>query len=121
MTERNTPLVDAVREARSQNRHPLLVPGHKMQYDQDPATIGYDLLHDLVRDDVGMQGGADSTAYTGGFLDAAEQLYADAIGADHTRFLVGGSSQGNISGLLTVAMPDRPIAVDRTSHRSALA
>ena len=76
MTERNTPLVDAVREARSQNRHPLLVPGHKMQYDQDPATIGYDLLHDLVRDDVGMQGGADSTAYTGGFLDAAEQLYA---------------------------------------------
>lgn len=123
MTDRNTPLVDAVRLARSQDRHPLLVPGHKLQYAGGPegAPIGYDLLHDLVRDDMAMQGGADSTAYTDGVLVRAEQLYAEAIGADHTRFLVGGSSQGNISGLLTVGLPGRRIAVDRTSHRSALA
>jgi len=121
VTDYETPMVDAVREARSQNRHPLLVPGHKFQYTRDVGAIGHDLLHDLVRDDMPMQGGADHTSMKGGYLDAAEGLYARAIGADHTRFLVGGSSQGNISGLLTVAHPDRPIAVDRTSHRSALA
>ena len=42
-------------------------------------------------------------------------------GADHTRLLVGGSSQGNIAAFLTIARDGSRIAVDRTSHRSALA
>ncbi|CAB4963549.1 MAG: decarboxylase [Actinobacteria bacterium] len=121
MKQSDAPLVDAVRLARSQGRHPLLVPGHKMQYAQNSEVIGYDLLHDLVRDDVSLQGGADDLAMTTKVLESAESLYAAAIGADHTRFLVGGSTQANISSLLTISQPDRLVAVDRTSHRSALA
>ena len=83
MTESDTPLVDAVRRARAEMRHPLLVPGHKYRYAQDPTAFGFAMLHDLVRDDVGLQGGADDLAMTGQVLQKAEALYARAIGADH--------------------------------------
>jgi arginine decarboxylase len=131
----NAPLVAAVRAARESRARSMQIPGHKGRYavgpeadgesgaGADPAVplFGADVLTDLIRDDVALQGFADDNHFTHGWLVRAEQLYATAIGADHTRFLVGGSSQGNIAALLTAGQPGRVIAVDRTSHRSALA
>jgi len=121
----DTPLVDAWRRARHRAGQPLQVPGHKGRYglpDGGAATApGAHLLGPLVRDDVAMQGGVDDNAYSGGYLEQAEALWAAAVGADHARFLVGGSSQGNISALAAIGGPGSPVAVDRTSHRSALA
>ena len=117
------PLVDAIRAARVGDAAPMQIPGHKWRYRDanDPSAVGFEFLHDLLRDDIPLQGGADDNAFTGGFLVAAEALYASAIGAAHTRFLVGGSSQGNIAAFLTVSRDGSRIAVDRTSHRSAIA
>ena len=61
-----------------------------------------DLVGDTVRDDVPLQGGVDDNAYSHKYLEQAEALWAAAVGADHSRFLVGGSSQGNIAALATV-------------------
>jgi len=119
--ESATPLVDAVRQARSENRHALQIPGHKYRYAQDVNAVGYALLHDLVRDDMPLQGGADDLAGTHRLLEEAEALYAAAIGATHTRFSIGGSSQANIAAMLAISSPGRRVAVDRTSHRSVLA
>ena len=116
-----TPLVDAWRRARALNRHPFQIPGHKGRYAVGDAAIGADLLAALVRDDIPLQGGVDDNAYSTHVLEGAEALWAAAVGADHSRFLVGGSSQGNIAALCAVATPGVPIAVDRTSHRSVLA
>jgi arginine decarboxylase len=114
-------MVDAWRRAMAARRHPMQVPGHKMQYGDGSAALGAELLVALVRDDVPLQGGVDDNAFTGHFLVDAEALWAQAVGADHSRFLVGGSSQGNIAALSAVGRPGLPIAVDRTSHRSAQA
>jgi arginine decarboxylase len=114
-----TPLLDAWRRARALGRHPMQVPGHKMRFAADSDAFGADLLAEVVRDDVPLQGGVDDNAFTHHYLEDAEQLWAAAVGADHSRFLVGGSSQGNISALSAVARPGLPVAVDRTSHRSA--
>lgn len=121
-----TPLVDALRAGRALRRRPMQIPGHKNRYTdlelgQGPTPLGFDLLHDIIRDDLPLQGGADDNHFTAGYDEDAEALYAEAIGAEHTRFLVNGSSQGNIAALLAVASDGRRIAVDRTSHRSALA
>ena len=113
-----TPLVDAWLTAMAARRHPLQVPGHKMQYLDGSAALGADLLVQLVRDDVPLQGGVDDNAFSGHYLVDAEDLWAQEVGADHSRFLVGGSSQGNIAALSAVARPGLPVAVDRTSHRS---
>ena len=116
-----TPLVDAWRRAKAAQRRPMQVPGHKMRYTEDAPGWAADLVGDTVRDDVPLQGGVDDNAFTNKFLDQAEALWAEAVGADHSRFLVGGSSQGNIAALGTVADQDVPIAIDRTSHRSTQA
>jgi len=122
--EEQTPLVDAWQRARERGSHPLQVPGHKGQYARpldEVSAPGSDLLGPLVRDDIAMQGGVDDNAYSGGYLDQAEALWARRVGADHARFLVGGSSQGNIAALVLIGGPGKALAVDRTSHRSALA
>lgn len=100
------------------NRHPLQIPGHKNRYASEDGALGDDLLRAIVRDDIPLQGGVDDNAFTHRFLEQAEELWSRSVGADHCRFLVGGSSQGNIAALSTVTHSGRPVAVDRTSHRS---
>ena len=80
-----------------------------------------DLVGDTVGGDIPLQGGVDDNAYSNKYLEQAEELWAHAVGADHSRFLVGGSSQGNIAALATVGDEGVPIAIDRTSHRSTQA
>ena len=117
----STPLVDAWRQARAAARRPMQVPGHKMRFTSGTAGWAYDLIGDTVRDDVPLQGGVDDNAYSHGYLTKAEELWARAVGADFSRFLLGGSSQGNIAALGTIGDQDVPIAIDRTSHRSTQA
>ncbi len=112
------PLVTAWQEAMAAGRRPLQIPGHKNRYSADAPALGDDLLRALVRDDIPLQGGVDDNAFSHRYLEQAESLWAKAVGADHCRFLVGGSSQGNIAALSAVTHPGRPVAVDRTSHRS---
>lgn len=98
----------------------MQIPGHKMRYGREGGVpFAEDLLTPLVRDDLPLQGGVDDNLYSGRYLEKAEALWARAIGADHARFLVGGSSQGNIAALTSVAAPGVTVCVDRTSHRSA--
>lgn len=116
-----TPLLDAWRRARDAGKKPMQIPGHKMRYLHDARGWAWDLIGDSVRDDIVMQGGVDDNAFTHDYLGQAERLWADVVGADHSRFLVGGSSQGNMSAVGVVADQGVPIAIDRTSHRSTQA
>lgn len=98
----------------------MQIPGHKMRYGRPgPSPFAADLLAELIRDDIPLQGGADDNVFSGRYLEQAEALWSAAIGADHSRFLVGGSTQGNIAALTSVVAPDVTICIDRTSHRSA--
>ena len=115
------PLVDAWRRGRDRRMRPLQIPGHKYRYADGADLLGAELLGALVRDDLPLQGGADDNAFTGRYLERAEALWALSVGGDHCRFLVGGSSQGNIASLTAAGGPGLRVAVDRTSHRSALA
>lgn len=116
----DAPLVDAWYVARARRSNSMQIPGHKMRYGREGVTsFADDLLAPLLRDDIPLQGGVDDNLYSGRFLEKAEALWAEAIGADHSRFLVGGSTQGNIAALTSVVAPDVTICVDRTSHRSA--
>lgn len=116
----DAPLVDAWRAAKARKSQSMQIPGHKMRYGRtDRDAFAADLLADLIADDIPLQGGADDNVFSGRVLEKAEALWAQAIGADHARFLVGGSTQGNIAALTAVVAPDVTICIDRTSHRSA--
>lgn len=115
------PLVDAWESARRKAMRPLQVPGHKYRYSRPDPVVPAEQLAALVRDDVSLQGGADDNYLRGKVLERAEALWSASVGADHSRFLVGGSSQGNIASFTAIGGPGVQVAVDRTSHRSALA
>ena len=115
------PLVDAWLAARDKGMRPLQIPGHKYRYTGDDPALGSNRLAPLIRDDVSLQGGADDNHYSGRVLERSEALWAASVRADHARFLVGGSSQGNIAAITAVGGPGVAVALDRTSHRSALA
>lgn len=116
----DAPLLDAWRAARQRTGSSMQIPGHKMRYGRSKtAPFAADLLEELLRDDIPLQGGADDNVFSGRYLEAAEALWSQAIGADHSRFLVGGSTQGNIAALTSVVAPGVTICIDRTSHRSA--
>ena len=126
-SQSRTPLVDAWERARARELRPMQIPGHKYRYRPDGQRLdgegsipGFALLAQLIGDDIALQGGMDDNALSGGFLPAAEQLWAAAVGATHARFLVGGSSQGNLGMVPAVVADGQRIAIDRSSHRSVL-
>jgi lysine decarboxylase len=116
----DAPLVNAWFAAHERATRSMQIPGHKMRYRSDGETaFAPDLLAPLIRDDIPLQGGVDDNVFSGRFLEQAEALWSEAIGADHSRFLVGGSTQGNIAALTSVLAPGVVACIDRTSHRSA--
>jgi lysine decarboxylase len=116
----DAPLLDAWRAAKAREGHSMQIPGHKMRYGKSASDpFAPDLLDEVIRDDIPLQGGADDNVFSGRVLEKAEALWAEAIEADHARFLLGGSTQGNIAALTSVVAPGVTICIDRTSHRSA--
>lgn len=120
MDESAAPLAAAWFAAQAAHRRPLQIPGHKNRYSAPTSddALGADLLRPLVRDDIPLQGGVDDNAFSNRYLEQAEARWSAAVQADHSRFVVGGSTQGNIAALAAVTRPGEPVAVDRTSHRS---
>jgi hypothetical protein len=48
----------------------MQIPGHKMRYASDePDLFAADLLREIIRDDVPLQGGATRAVFSGGFLE----------------------------------------------------
>ncbi|WP_106495631.1 aminotransferase class I/II-fold pyridoxal phosphate-dependent enzyme [Lentibacillus sp. Marseille-P4043] len=64
--------------------------------------------------------GLDDLHAPHGVIAEAEELAADFFGADHTFFLVGGSTAGNIAMILVACSAGEEIIVQRNSHKSII-
>jgi arginine decarboxylase len=95
------------------------VPGHKGGEGADPglrAALGdQTLLLDVPQDIEGIDLGPSPTPY-----ERAEQLAAQAYGAERTWFLTNGATQGNHALCLALAPPGRRVIVQRNSHASLI-
>ncbi len=95
------------------------VPGHKGGAGADPAlrnALGEEaLLLDVPQDIEGIDIGPAPTPY-----QRAEQLAAEAYGAQRCWFLTNGASQGNHALLLALAPPGKRVVVQRNSHASVV-
>jgi arginine decarboxylase len=93
------------------------VPGHKGGPGADPGlrkAIGVDgLAADVPQDIHGIDLGPSPTPY-----ERAEQLAAEAFGAERTFFLTNGATQGNHTLCLTLAPLGTRIVAQRNSHAS---
>jgi arginine decarboxylase len=93
------------------------VPGHKGGPGADPGVrkaIGADgLAADVPQDIHGIDLGPSPTPY-----ERAEQLAAEAFGAERTFFLTNGATQGNHALCLALAPLGTRIVAQRNSHAS---
>ncbi|MUK88097.1 aminotransferase class I/II-fold pyridoxal phosphate-dependent enzyme [Ornithinibacillus sp. L9] len=102
------------------NLHPISfhVPGHKN------GTIFPDhakeYFQSVLQLDLTELNGLDDLHAPKGVIAEAEQLASEYFQADHTFFLVGGSTVGNLAMILAVCSPGDKIIVQRNSHKSIM-
>src|SRR4051794_12765301 len=76
---------------------------------------------EAARMDIGMSHGIDRRDRSWGVQEAAQQLFAEAVGAKQTLFSTNGSSMSVHIALLTVAGENGTIVMARNGHKSAFA
>ncbi|PWG09919.1 ornithine decarboxylase [Streptomyces sp. V2] len=110
-----------VLEALAARRHALSFtpPGHRQGRGADPRVRA--VLGDAVfRSDVLATGGLDDRAASHRVLERAQELMADAVGAEHTFFSTCGSSLSVKAAMLAVAGPHEELLIGRDAHKSVV-
>ena len=114
-----TPLLDAVLEYRRQGVVRFHMPGHRGGPGADPR-IGQVLGREVFAMDVTGVLGLDDLHQPRGVIAEAQQLAAEAFGADRSFFLVNGTSVGVQAMILAACEPGDKLIVARNVHKSII-
>jgi arginine decarboxylase len=95
-------------------------PGHRQGKGVDKRVLDV-MGAGVFASDVLSLNGLDDRRQSQGVLEQAQELMADAVGADHAFFSTCGSSLSVKSALLAVAGPGEKILVSRNAHKSVVA
>lgn len=119
MSQNQTPLFSGLLEHAKKNPIQFHIPGHKKGAGIDPefrSFIGDNALSiDLIN-----IGPLDDLHQPKGIIKQAQDLAAEAFGADRTFFSVQGTSGAIIAMIMTVCGPDDKIIVPRNVHKSIM-
>ncbi len=119
-SQARTPLLDALRE-RSLNPHaPFYAPGHK-RGQGIPQSLAECLGEAVFRADLPELSELDNLFAPEGVIQEAQELAAEIWGAQHTWFLVNGSTCGIIAAILATCATGDKIILPRNVHQSAIA
>ncbi len=112
------PFVEALKKYVSENVSPFDVPGHHMGNIENDFTklIGRQAYLLDVNAPIGM----DNLANPRGVILEAEELMAEACGADEAFFLVNGTSSGIIAMIMTACRAGEKIILPRNVHKSVI-
>lgn len=114
-----TPLFTALKNHAEKSPIPFHIPGHKQGRGMDPefrSFIGENVLSiDLIN-----IAPLDDLHHPKTIIKEAQELAADAFGADYTFFSVQGTSGAIMTMLMAVCHPGDKIIVPRNVHKSVL-
>jgi lysine decarboxylase len=102
MDQSEAPLVDALVDYRKRNRYGYTPPGHRQGRGTDDRVLAV-LGHEPFQDDVLASGGLDDRRTSNKYLKRAEDLMAEAVGADVAWFSTCGSSLSVKAAMMAVA------------------
>jgi len=121
MDQSRAPLLEALQEYHRVDRYGFSPPGHRQGRGADPRVRDV-LGAEPFRADVLASGGLDDRKSSEGYLSRAEQLMAEAVGADQAFFSTCGSSLSVKAAMMAVAGNDPGgLLVARDSHKSIVA
>ncbi|MFJ6940620.1 aminotransferase class I/II-fold pyridoxal phosphate-dependent enzyme [Streptomyces sp. NPDC101132] len=119
MDQSKTPVLDALAAYHAAGQTPFTPPGHKQGRGADPRVRAV-LGEDVFRSDVLATSGLDDRTSSHRVVEEAQELMADAVGADHAFFSTCGSSLSVKSAMLSVAGPHEELLVGRDAHKSVV-
>jgi len=115
----HAPLYEALVAHEKLNATAFHVPGHKQRASWGGETAaGY--FASLLPLDVTELSDTDDLHHPEGPMLEAQALAAEFFGAEETRFLVGGSTAGNLAMILGVCQPGELVVVQRNVHKSII-
>ncbi|WP_302893135.1 aminotransferase class I/II-fold pyridoxal phosphate-dependent enzyme [Actinomadura luzonensis] len=120
MDHSQAPILQALEAYHDSGQLPFTPPGHKQARGADPRVAAV-LGEAVFRDDVLATGGLDDRSSSGGVLERAEELMADAVGAKQTFFSTCGSSLSVKAAMMSVAGPGEKLLIGRDAHKSVVA
>jgi arginine decarboxylase len=120
MDQSAAPLLDALAAYHADGRYGFTPPGHRQGRGADPRTRAV-IGAAAFRADVLSSAGLDDRTSSHGYLSQAEQLMADAVGADQAFFSTCGSSLSVKAAMLAVAGGRGSLLVSRDAHKSVVA
>jgi len=117
--QQQTPLLDALRDRTNHHHSPFYAPGHKRGQGISQQLV--DLFGAAVfRSDLPELPELDNLFNPEGAIAEAQELAAEAFGADSTRFLANGSTCGIIAAIVATCGPGDKIILPRNIHQSAV-
>lgn len=121
MDQSAAPILDAMVAYRKANRYGFTPPGHRQARGTDDRVLSV-LGHEPFHDDLLATNGLDDRRSRGKYLQHAEDLMAEAVGADVAWFSTCGSSLSVKAAMMAVAGgADGGLLVTRDSHKSIVA
>ncbi|MER6474310.1 aminotransferase class I/II-fold pyridoxal phosphate-dependent enzyme [Streptomyces collinus] len=120
MDHSRAPVLDALQEFRRRGDVVFGPPGHKQGRGTDPRVADV-LGMDVFRSDVLTRNGLDDRRQSQGVLEQAQELMADAVGAEHAFFSTCGSSLSVKTAMLSVAGPGEKLLLSRNAHKAVVA
>ncbi|MGC9478683.1 aminotransferase class I/II-fold pyridoxal phosphate-dependent enzyme [Streptomyces sp. WG4] len=120
MDHSRVPVLEALEEFRRRGDVVFGPPGHKQGRGVDPRVADIVGL-DVFRSDVLSLNGLDDRRQSQGVLGQAQDLMADAVGAEQAFFSTCGSSLSVKTAMLAVAGPGEKLLLSRNAHKSVIA
>ncbi|MFD1849285.1 aminotransferase class I/II-fold pyridoxal phosphate-dependent enzyme [Oceanobacillus bengalensis] len=113
-----TPLFTKLKQMDSNNPLSFHVPGHKNGQIYDNKAIDY--YGKMLKIDMTELPDLDDLHAPTGVIREAEALATSFFQSEHTFFLVGGSTAGNLAMILAVCNEGDKVIVQRNSHKSII-
>lgn len=118
MNQRKAPIYEALLRLKSMRIVPFDVPGHKRGRGNE--ELAEFLGRKCLEVDVNSMKPLDNLCHPVSVIKEAEELAAEAFGAEHAFFMVGGTTSAVQSMILSVVKNGDEIILPRNVHRSVI-
>lgn len=120
MDHSRAPVLEALEDFRRRGDVVYGPPGHKQGRGAAPRVARV-VGQDVFRSDVLLLNGLDDRRESQDVLERAQELMADAVGAERAFFSTCGSSLSVKTAMLSVAGPGEKLLLSRNAHKSVIA
>src|SRR3982750_1685369 len=120
MDHSRAPVLEALQEFRDRGDVVFGPPGHRQGRGVDPRVLDIMGVGGFASDVLSLNG-LDDRRQSQGILSDAQDLMADAVGAEQAFFSTCGSSLSVKTAMLAVAGPGGKLLISRNAHKSVIA